>query len=100
MRQREKAITIERDHRKTTFHIHDVNFANIDDWDVLKQNLSADGSSMSGSANVLSNTDLAERSIRQLIEDRRNSIRQKLAFVTENPSTEHRNSESINPVKL
>lgn len=50
LRQREKAITIERDHRKTTFHIHDVNFANIDDWDVLKQNLSADdahGSSMS-----------------------------------------------------
>lgn len=35
LRQRKKKVTIEKDMTTTKFTIHDVNFENIDDWDLF-----------------------------------------------------------------
>ena len=36
MRPPEKTITIEKDNVQTCFTLHDVNFENIDDWDIFR----------------------------------------------------------------
>jgi 1-phosphatidylinositol-4-phosphate 5-kinase len=96
LRQRQKTITFEKDHTATKFTIHDVNFDNVDDWDLLNQ-YDSDNSINSGPLNP----NLAERSIREIIANRKSSLAKRLTMVQRNPLSEHtRGSQASHPVKM
>lgn len=97
LRQRQKTITIEKDQNTTRFIIHDINFENIDDWDLFNQD-----SSNSINDEPLNPT-FAEQSIREIIMARKQSLAKRLNLVQKNPLSEHRGSSHTtisNPVKL
>ena len=83
-------MTIEKTDQKTIFDIHDVNFENIDDWDIFNQSFS-DNSLNSEPLNP----DLAEQSIRKILQDRKAALARRLYLVRMNPNSEHRNSQSV-----
>ena len=77
----------------TKFIIHDVNFENIDDWDLFNQ---GDMSSNSITDDEPLNPNLKERSIRDIINFRKESLANRLIQLQRNPISEHRSLSSIN----
>lgn len=90
LRQRKKKVTIEKDSRTTKFIIHDLNFENIDDWDLFNQ----EDSSNSISDEPL-NPNLAEKSIRDIINLRKESLTKRLSQLKKIPISEHHRSANM-----
>lgn len=103
MRQRERKITINRDQKKTTFMVHDVNFTNIDDWDLIHKNNDSDSDVQESISNntPYNNKSISGASLTDLINQRRRSIRDKLVNIQMAPQSEWRHSQSVkNPMRL
>lgn len=90
-------MTIQKNEKKTMFEIHDVNFDNIDDWDLFNQSFSEN----SLNSEPL-NPDLAEKSIRKILQERKAALARRIHLVRLNPDSEHRNSQSVmnNPIRI
>lgn len=79
------------------FEIHDVNFDNIDDWDLFNNSFSEN----SLNSEPL-NPDLAEKSIRKILSERKAALARRIHLVRLNPDSEHRGSQSVmnNPIRI
>lgn len=80
VRAREKMITIEKNNQITKYTLHDVNFGNIDDWDVFKNGLSDAASLESAPLNL----DCGETSIQEMLASRRDASKKTLTLIQRN----------------